>query len=357
MKAHSPRPPVEDVLVVGAGVAALAAALSARAFGAQVRIVGSPRGLSHRASGAWDAGDPMTLPAPLSASLLGLHREAQQAVLHALGAMHTLATDARSQPLVATIEGRLRRVGSSDANILNLAGKARIAIAQVEGCGFDARALSRALNEHAGEPRFFVIDVEYGRRTQDAFANASTAIARSLDDASSARRFIEAMRRALGGHAADAILTPPILGFDAPVAEALERALKLPVGEVVASHSIQSERLTHKLRNALRAIDSSWSEVDVVAQREAKRGVVLRLTSGASLIAPQLVLATGRAQHPGGVMVDTDACALEGAPTSSRSRYAGTALRHLDPRHGVALGLVAASGWWAGMCAAKHVSQ
>ena len=64
-----------------------------------------------------------------------------------------------------------------------------------------------------------------------------------------------------------------------------------------------------------------------------------------------------RAQHPSGVMVDSDASAVEGAPTSSRIRYAGTALRHLDPRRGVPLGLVAASGWWAGMCAAKHVSQ
>ena len=172
--------------------------------------------LSHRASGAWDAGDPTSLPAPLSAALFGLHREAQQAVLHALGEMRTLATDARSQPLVATIEGRLRRVASSDANILNLAGKTRIAIAQVENCGFDARALSRALNEQAGEQRFFVIDVEYGRRTQDALANSATSLARSLDEASSRDRFTEAMQRALGGHAADAILTPPILGLDAP---------------------------------------------------------------------------------------------------------------------------------------------
>lgn len=49
------------------------------------------------------------------------------------------------------------------------------------------------------EPRFFVIDVEYGRRTQDALYNGSTALARSLDDESASARFTEAMRRALEG--------------------------------------------------------------------------------------------------------------------------------------------------------------
>lgn len=352
MNGHSPRPPVEDVLVVGAGVGALSAALSARAFGAQVRIAGTLRGLSHRASGAWDAGDPLSLPAALSAPLLAVHREAQQAVLHALGGMRPLATDALSQPLVATIEGRLRRVASSDDRVLNLAGKSRIAIAHIEGSGMDARALSHALNEEARDQRFFVIDVEYGRRTQDAFANSATALGRSLDDASSLQRFTEAMQRALGGHAADAILTPPLLGLDAPVASTLAHALKVPVGEVVASHSMQSERLTSKLRRALRAIDRTWIESTVEGQREIQRGVVLSLRDDVSLITPQLVIATGREGHPLGVRVDGDACAVHG-PKSSRIRYAGSAIREIDPTQGTPLGLIAASAWWAGMCAAK----
>lgn len=88
--------------MVGAGVAALSAALAARTFGAEVRIVGMPRGLSHRASGAWMWGNPAGLEVPFVHALHGLHREAQQAVLHALGGMLPLARDASSQPLVAT---------------------------------------------------------------------------------------------------------------------------------------------------------------------------------------------------------------------------------------------------------------
>lgn len=355
MSAHAPRPPVEHVLVVGAGIAALAAALGARAFGAEVRVLGRLRGLSHRASGAWDAGDPQTLPSMLAGPLTGLHREAQHAVIHALGGMRPLAMDVRTQPLIATAEGRLRRVASSDDRVLDLAGKRRIAIAQVEGCGFDARALAHALHEHERDGlRFFVIDVEYGRRMQDALTNASTALARSLDDDASLARLAQALVRALGGLDADAVLMPPMLGLHRNAAQALGRALRVPVGEVVASHSIQSERLTHKLEQALRSVDAQWLDASLMRFREARRGVVIELQGGDSLITPQLILATGReAKLPQGLLVDAAACAAEGAPKSQRVRYCGSALRHLDPQQGVPLGLIAASGWWAGMHAAR----
>ncbi len=356
MNAHAPRPPVENVLVVGGGVAALAAALGARAFGAEVRVLGRLRGLSHRASGAWDAGDPQTLPSMLAGSLTGLHREAQHAVLHALGGMRPLAMDVRTQPLIATAEGRLRRVASSDDRVLDLAGKKRVAIAQVEGCGFDARALARSLHEHERDGlRFFVIDVEYGRRMQDALTNASTALARSLDEGASLARLEQALRRALGGLDADAILMPPMLGLHRNAAHLLEQALHMPVGEVVASHSIQSERLTLKLEEAIRSIDPRWLDASLTRFREVRRGVVVELQDDRdSLITPQLILATGRdARHPQGVLVDADARAVEGAPRSERVRYCGAVLRHLDPQQGVPLGLIAASGWWAGMRAAR----
>lgn len=357
MSAQSPRPPVENVLVVGGGIAALAAALAARAFGAEVRIVGRLRGLSHRASGAWDAGDPTSLPSLLAGPLTGLHREAQHAVIHALGSMRPLAVDARTQPLIATAEGRLRRVASSDDRVLDLAGKTRIAIAQVEGCGLDARALSRSLNEQDRDGlRFFVIDVEYGRRMQDALTNASTALARSLDDDASLARLEQALRRALGGHDVDALLMPPILGLDRNAAQRLGQALRLPVGEVVASHSIQSERLSLKLEQAFRSIDGKWLNASVTKLREAKRGIVVELEGASpSLITPQLIMATGRTlEHVDGVLVDSDARATEGALKSERVRYCGSMLRHLDPRQGVPLGLIAASGWWAGMRAARR---
>jgi len=339
-------------------VAALSAALAARAFGAEVRIAGRLRGLSHRASGAWDGGDPATLPSPLAGPLTGLHREAQHAVLHALGGMLPLAIDARTQPLIATAEGRLRRVASSDDRVLNLAGKTRIAIAQVEGCGFDARALSRALNEHERDAlRFFVIDVEYGRRMQDALTNASTALARSLDEDASLARLTQALRRALGGLDADAILMPPMLGLERNAAHHLGQALRIPVGEVVASHSIQSERLTFKLEKAFRKIDSAWIDASLSRFREVKQGIVVELQGpDDSLITPQLIMATGReAKLPEGVLVDGDACAIEGAKRSYRVRYCGSSLRHLDPRQGAPFGLIAASGWWAGMRAAKRL--
>lgn len=81
------------------------------------------------------------------------------------------------------------------------------------------------------------------------------------------------------------------------------------MGEVVAAHSIQSERLTLKLAHAFRAIDSAWLAGRVTQRREAKRGVVLSLADGGSLdCASALSWPTGRdAQHPEGVVVDAEA--------------------------------------------------
>jgi hypothetical protein len=97
-----------------------AAALAAREARAEVRIIGGPRGLSHLASGAWDRGHLAdvqdTLWAPLRAAL----KDAERALLLALGGYRAVAFRADDRPLVATAEGALRRVLTAERNVLDL---------------------------------------------------------------------------------------------------------------------------------------------------------------------------------------------------------------------------------------------
>jgi hypothetical protein len=57
----------------------------------------------------------------------------------------------------------------------------------------------------------------------------------------------------------------------------LERALGKPVGEVVAARSIQSERLTRKLEQALDAIDPARVRADATSLARSESSVVVEV--------------------------------------------------------------------------------
>lgn len=132
------------VAIVGAGVAALAAALAAKQHGAVPRLVGGPRGLSHLASGAWDQGADDAAPAALRARWIESRRHAQRAVLGALGGYRAIPFRDADRPLVATAAGTLRRVLSAERNVLDLASLPRARTAVVGRRGAPSLRCPRA---------------------------------------------------------------------------------------------------------------------------------------------------------------------------------------------------------------------
>ncbi len=358
------------VVIVGAGVAALAAALSARAAGAEVRIVGGPRGLSHLASGAWDQGPLTVAPASLRARFADARRSAQRAVLSALGGYRAIPFRAGDRPVVATIEGTLRQTLSIERNVLNLGASPRARVAVV-GFGalplFDARALARSLDEDAirrdDARRFFAVEAEHSRRLHDVLLS-SLELARTNEPPAARQRLAIALRRAVADLPCDAILLPPVLGTTGDaVTTHLERALGRPVGEVLAARSTQSERLTTKLEDALTAIDPARLRGDATSIERADDAVVVHV-GPTRVRAHAVVLCTGR-ELAGGLrgghtmLVPADATAgaeidekaritSRGAIVSERVFGAGSLLKGLDPARGVGLGAIAATGWIAG---------
>lgn len=368
-----------DVLVVGAGVAALAAALAARARGASVRVVGGPRGLSHLANGAWDQGEATGAPAALAERMVRTRREAQRAVLAALGGYRAMPFRAEDRPLVATAEGGLRRVLSAERNVLDLAPwpRARVAVVGVAALPlFDARSLARALDEAAvrrGDARrFFAVEAEHARRAHDVMLSV-VELARTNESAQARGRLAWALRRAVAELPADALLLPPILGVRSDeVSSHLERALGRPVGEVLSARSAQSVRLAGKLEAALDVLDPHRVRDDVTSLERHSGHVVVR-SGEIDVVARAVVLCTGRALAGGlrgmhaallpaeaadGVVVDGRARITSGGVVvSERVLGAGSLLAGLDPARAVGLGAIATSGWIAGTEAAALSAQ
>jgi glycerol-3-phosphate dehydrogenase subunit B len=363
------------VAIVGAGVAALAAALAVKQAGGVPRLIGGPRGLSHLASGAWDQGSDETVPAALRARWTEAKRLAQRAVLGALGGYRAIPFRDADRPLVATAAGTLRRVLSAERNVLDLAPlpHARTAVVGVSALPlFDARALARALDEDAvrrGDTRrFFAVEAEHARRAHDVLLG-TIELARTNEPAAARQRLAVALRRAVAELPCDALLLPPILGAGGEVVTMhLERALGKPVGEVLAARSAQSERLTTKLEQALGVLDPQRLHGDATSLDRGEHHVVVH-AGRHHVEARAVVLCTGRelagglrgghlsllaAEAPRGARVGGRArITSHGAVVSERVLGAGSLLEGLDPAAGVGLGAIAASGWIAGTEAAQ----
>jgi glycerol-3-phosphate dehydrogenase subunit B len=360
-----------DVAVIGAGVAALAAALAAREGKVRLRVVGGPRGLSHLASGVWDRGDLATIPSALRNALAVTRRSAERAVLLALGGYRAVPFRADDRPLVATAEGTLRRVLTAERNVLDLAPLPRARVAVV---GFAAlpswspHAIARSLDEDAvrrGDARrFFAVELEHARRAHDVLLGGAE-LARVHDAPRARERLAVAIARALAELPCDAVLLPPVLGSHGEsVVSHLERALGRAVGEIVAGRSIQSERLAARLEAALTQLERVPEDAERLTLEDDR---VVVHTAGGRIAARAVAVCTGRGL-PGtlgadallgvpvgpGVPVDGEARVRAGGGlVSTRVHAGGTLVAGLDPARGVALGLVAASGWRAGASATR----
>jgi anaerobic glycerol-3-phosphate dehydrogenase len=288
---------VTDVLVIGGGVAGLAAALSASSHGARVTVLDAQPGATSLAGGAWDVGalgvgaasalgDARTITARLEemlrerpthplaphvGSIGSIGKQAHAAVLDALAIYAPMDLDA-PPALVATDVGIVRPVATAQRAVLDLGAlpKGRIAVATFPAArahdgAYVAASLGEIVNRAGDARRFCAVELEILRRARDVWLHPHEAGA-LFDDDRARDRLVRALARALGGSSFDAVLLPPLLGeHDDTAWSRVRAALAMPIGEWTSSLAgPQSARLVRALARAFARAKSSYERSPVL---------------------------------------------------------------------------------------------
>ena len=322
-----------DVIVIGAGVAGVAAALSARREGASVLVVDGHAGASALGSGAWDvATDPdATLDdifsprrtiaqeiarvrrdhphhpyAALGEQARELVAAAHELVLTALGIFAPLDLDGHGA-LVVTDVGLVRRAATAQRPVLYLAAHTRATVAvgvlrgyrAVDGA-FVAASLADLADQAGDERRFTSIDVEFFRRRDDAVLHPHE-VAAIADAADGRERLVASLSRAVAGMGFAAVLLPPVLGLlEDGVAADVSAQLDARVGELVTPLAgPQSLRLLRRIDAALEGAGCERLRASVARIVPDRSGTRVEIADGGKVIsAGAVVVATGK--HVGG---------------------------------------------------------
>jgi glycerol-3-phosphate dehydrogenase subunit B len=299
------------VIVVGAGVAGLAAAWSARRAGREVTLVSAGPGASALGSGAVD--DVPWEHLLRAARLLGSEPRASTSGPHLPAS--ALAPDVAAfaaalglwdvpestRPWLATAAGRIRPARGRDRAMLDLARleDTCVILPRAERAGWDADALAATLAgdrfARARRLTFRAVDVPV-LRLHDERRIADGDLAARHDEEARLGWLAARLREGLAAiPGAGAVLLGPFLGARAPRAEALSAAVGLPVGEALVGVGSPAGLRFEAARDAL---------LDAVGARRARDRVVSVLAGedrlavalergGADLKADAVVLAIG----------------------------------------------------------------
>ncbi|MCC7535188.1 MAG: FAD-binding protein [Deltaproteobacteria bacterium] len=334
------------VCVVGAGVAGCAAALAARANGADVAIVEGPYGASAMSTGAWDVAPLEGMDGPWRtgrtvgeaieavvrdrphhpyARRAGTTAAGRRALLAEIAAAHGALFGALGiyRPfdlgshgvLVATEAGVARRAASAQIAVLDLdeagtSDEARVvAVAELRGYrAFDAPSIAASLGQDAtrrGDARrFLATPLEFFRRRSDATLGPAE-VAALLDGDEARRRFAAILRRDVTVEGLSAVLVPPVLGRETDdVPAKLASALGVPMGEALGGPGgPQGLRLHRRIEAALDA--AKVVRIEGPAVRVVVRGDGVSVETGSgSVAADRVVLATGSLLGGGLVLSD-----------------------------------------------------
>lgn len=348
-----------SVIVVGAGIAGLAAGLAARRAGERVTIMSAWSGATALAGGAWDIapgipGDvPLSPHTTLEEQVIHAARElphhpyarvdgdvleavatAHEAVLSALGIYSPL--DLRSfGVLVVTDLGLARRAAVAQRAVLDIDAirTGVIAVASMPGnriCDgeFIASSLTEAADQASDDRRFGAIEVEFLQRRGDArlLPHELAAIADSEDGRV---RLTAMLSRATAGTGYAALLLPPLLGIDTDgFDDGLANALGMPVGEVTSALAgAQSHRLERRVRAALEESGCVLREATVERVEPGPKGTRVLLEGGEVLRGEATILATGKLVGGGIEAGRQSSEALAGLPIYED----GVKARPLDP--------------------------
>ncbi len=295
------------VVIIGAGIAGLSAAFSARARGIDVTVVSATVGATALGCGAvddlpWEAwySAARTLGEPLRLRAVS---DEVRAFSETLG-LWDLPPVGAPTPLVATAAGRLRPARGRDRGLLDLGslGKTTVLVPRVARAGWDADVLAATLEsewlaKQAGL-RFLPIDAPVLRFTDEArFPDADLAMrhdepARIEWLAEQLSVVVTAARR---GSSISAVLLGSWLGTKHERATVLSSRVGVPVGEVLvgvgSSAGLRFEAAAQKFLERLSV--KFVSDRVTTIRRSSERFELVLATSESSVVADAVVIATG----------------------------------------------------------------
>ena len=316
------------IVIVGAGLAGLAAAWSAHRKGYEVTVVSAGPGASALGGGAVDdvpweqlvrasrALGIEPLARPLAADVLAFSND--------LGAWDLAAA---SLAWVATIAGRLRPARGRDHALLDLGSLTgtRVLLPRADRANWDADALAAGLTDdpfaRARRLTFVAADVPVLRFDEERrIADGDLALRHDAEPrlAWLAARLGEGLSRT----AASAILLGPWLGAHAAQAATLSQRVGVPVGEALTGIGSPAGLRFEAARDRLLAAISAHVVLDRVTAVTHDRGLTITLKNGASLLADALVLAIGGLAGGGLVYDPPDHNAAADLPDGIRIPFA-----------------------------------
>ncbi len=305
------------VVVIGSGVAGTAAALTARAKGADVTLVRGSTGATSLGVGAYDLSpwEDASRSAPLDASITNILAE--------IGAIATPA-----EALLASSSGIVRRARAHDAALLDLAKlpAGRVLVVDAEFTGWDASALARGWNActpaRERHLSFEVVSGAFSKHTDERAMTFAELAARHDDDARLSwlgAALAEALARA---GEATAIILPPILGADRSRAADLSKRLGKPCGEAIAPFSSPSGRRFEAARDRALSRAAVTTITGWCTRIAHDQVATVELEEGDALEADAVILATGGLLGGGIVYTPSDSILATAVPPYPRRVFA-----------------------------------
>jgi glycerol-3-phosphate dehydrogenase subunit B len=292
------------VVIVGAGVAGVAAAWSARRAGREVTVVSRSPGASALGSGAVD--DVPWEQLAHAARLLGEPGPRAARPLSPEAAAFVAELDlwdvpAAVRPWIATVAGRIRPARGRDRALLDLGQLegAMVLLPRANRAGWDADALAATL---AAEPfararrlAFQAVDLPV-LRFDDEHRIGDADLAGRHDDEARLGWLAGRLREGIAGLGAraGAVLLGPWLGATAARAQALSAAVGVPCGEALVGAGSPAGLRFEAARDRLLEAIGAKRVHDRVKRIDGEARLTVSLARGeASLVAEVVVLAIG----------------------------------------------------------------
>ncbi len=320
------------IVVIGAGIAGLAAAFGARREGHEVTVLNDGPGASALGSGAVD--DRPWEQVFRAARSLGeeIHaRPVDARVMEMVRELQIWDLPEQGVPWIATAGGRIRPARGRDRALLDLGAlrDARVLLPRVDRAGWDADALARGLDDdpfaRARKLRFVAIDLPV-IRFDDERRIPDGDLALRHDDPDRLAWLASRLREALGrGGPTGAILLGPMLGAREPRAEALSAQVGVPVGEILVGAGspagLRFEAARDRLLAAIGARVLADRATAIEAEEDGRLAVKL-VRANKPLRADGVVLAMGGLAGGGVVYQPAERGAGADLPTGGRVPFA-----------------------------------